>query len=229
MVDVDKQISELFQAKAHLGHKKSRVHPKAKKYIYSFENNISIIDLTKTQVCLTSALNFVEKLAKENKVLLIVVTKKIAATKIQSLCQENSIPHVGIKWPAGLLTNFETITKNIKKLISMKKDSAEGIWSKYVKHDRLKLQKELTKLEKAYGGLISLERLPDAVFVVDIKKEKNAVNESRKKNIPILAVCDTNVDPQLIDFPIPANDDLLSSIEYIASKIINSYAKFKQN
>lgn len=228
MVNIEKQIKELFEAKAHLGHKKNRVHPKARKYIYSFENNVSIIDLTKTAELLNAALKFVQQLAKENKVLLMVVTKKIAANKIQLLCQKHSISHVSTKWPAGLLTNFETITKNIKKLIQMKKDKEEGAWNKFVKHDRIKLEKKIVKLEKAYGGLNQLNKLPDAIFVVDVKKEKNAVNESQKKNIPVIAISDTNVDPDLVNYPIPANDDSLSSIEYIGNQIIDAYVKTKK-
>ena len=110
----------------------------------------------------------------------------------------------------------------------MKKDKEEGAWNKYVKHDRIKLEKQLLKLERAYGGLIQLEKLPDAFFIVDIKKEKNAVIEARKKNIPVVAITDTNVDPDLVDFPIPANDDSLSSIEYIVNQIVEAYIKAKK-
>lgn len=228
MVDTDKQIQELFAAKVHLGHKTSRVHPKAKKYIYISESGVSIIDLTKTVELLESAKNFIQELIKRNQVLLMVATKKIASAKIQELCQKNSIPYVNNKWPAGLISNFETITKNIKKLIQMKKEKSDGSWMQFVKHDRVYLEKKLAKLERAYGGLVQLEKLPDALFVVDIKKEKNAVNEARNKSIPIIAITDTNVDPDLIDYPIPANDDSLSSIEYIVNQIVEAYTKAKK-
>ncbi len=228
MIDTDKTIQELFDAKVHLGHETSRVHPKAKKYIYAAESGVSIIDLTKTAELLESAINFIQQLSKQNQILLMVSSKKIASAKIQELCQKNSIPYVTSKWPAGLLTNFETITKNIKKLIQMKKENKDGSWLKFVKHDRVHLEKKLAKLEKAYGGLVQLEKLPDALFVVDIKKEKNAVNEAGKKSIPIVAITDTNVDPDMIDYPIPANDDSLSSIEYIVNKIVDSYVKHRK-
>lgn len=227
MAENQKQIKELFDVKAHLGHKTSRTHPKAKKYIYTSQNGVSIIDLTKTLELLEKSLLFVQDLAKKNKVLLMVATKKIASAKIQDLCRKHSIPYISTKWPAGLLSNFETITKNIKKLIQMKKDRDEGAWLKFVKHDRVKLEKQLTKLEKAYGGLIQLDKLPDALFVVDIKKEKNAVKEARNIFIPILAVVDTNVDPDLVDYPIPANDDSLSSVEYIVNRVVDTYVKHK--
>ncbi|MBI4225712.1 30S ribosomal protein S2 [Candidatus Roizmanbacteria bacterium] len=229
MLDTDRRIKELFDAKAHLGHKTSRVHPKAKKYIYTIENGVSIIDLTKTLDLLNKTLQFVQQLGKQNKVLLMVATKKIAASQIQALCQKYSIPYVTSKWPAGLLTNFETITKNIKKLTQMKKDREEGAWNKFVKHDRFKLEKELIKLEKAYGGLLKLDKYPDAIFIVDVKKDKNSVNEAHKKNIPVVAIIDTNVDPDLVDYPIPANDDSLSSIEYIVNQIVEAYIKAKKD
>lgn len=228
MGDNTKQLEELFEVKAHLGHKTNRVHPKAKKNIYTVENGVSIIDLTKTASLLKTAVDFMSDLAKENKQILIVSTKKIASEKVQAMCQEHTIPYVTTKWPAGLITNFETITKNVKKLIQMKKDKAEGAWTKFVKHDRTKLEKEMLKLEKYYGGLITLEKLPDALFVVDVKKEKNAVNEATKSHILIAAIADTNVDPESVNFPIPANDDSLSSIEYIVGRIIDAYVRHKK-
>lgn len=229
MVDTDKQIQELFNAKAHLGHKTSRVHPKAKRFIYSVENGISIIDLIKTSDLLEIALKFIQQLAKQNKKLLVVCTKRIASNKIQEICQKYSISYVCSKWPAGLITNFETITKNIKKLIQMRKDKEEGVWQKFVKHDRTKLEKQLSKLTKDYNGLTQLVKLPDALFVIDIKKEKNAVDEAGKLSIPVVAIADTNIDPELVDYPIPANDDSLSSIEFITNLIVESYVKHRED
>ena len=110
----------------------------------------------------------------------------------------------------------------------MKKDKQEGSWLKFVKHDRVNLEKQLTKLEKSYSGLIQLDRLPHALFIVDVKKEKNAVNEAHRVSIPIIAIADTNIDPDLVDYPIPANDDSLSSVEYIINKIIEAYARHKK-
>ena len=227
MADSTKVIEKLFEIKAHLGHKTNRVHPKSKKYIYTVENGVSIIDLTITAEFLNKAKEYMANLAQENKTLLTVVTKKIASQQIQSLCQKFSTPYITNKWPAGLLTNFETIMKNIKKLNQLKKEKGEGVWQKFVKHDRVKLEKELTKLEKNYGGLVELVKLPDALLIVDIKKEKNAVIEALKNNIPIVAITDTNVNPDQIDFPIPANDDSLSSVEYIIKELIDAYVNAK--
>ena len=225
MTDVDKKVEELFAAGCHLGHKTNKIHPKAKKYIYTVDNGTSIIDLTKTVHLLEKAKEFTSSLAKNNKVLLVVVSKRIASSFISDVCQKNNLPYVTVKWPAGLLTNFDMIIKNVKKLKTMRGEKSEGAWNKFVKHEQIKLQKELNKLEKFYGGISTLERLPDALFVVDIKKEKNAVKEAIEKKIPIIAVVDTNVNPDTINYPIPGNDDAASSIEYFVKEIVNAYVR----
>lgn len=225
MSDTNKKIEELFAAGSHLGHKKNKIHPKAKKYIYSLENGTSIIDLTKTVEFLEKAKKFVSSLGKENKTLLVVVTKRIAASTTAQLCKENNLPYVTIKWPAGLITNFDMIIKNAKKLKKMNEEKENGDWNKFVKHEQIKLQKQLNKLEKFYGGIANLEKLPDAVFVVDMKKEKNAVKEALEKKIPVVAIADTNINPDTVDYPIPGNDDAATSIQYFVKEIIESYVR----
>ncbi|MBI3619526.1 30S ribosomal protein S2 [Candidatus Roizmanbacteria bacterium] len=221
----DKLVHELFAAQAHLGHKPNRVHPRAKKYIYTIENGVSIIDLSQTAVLLQKAEEYAAALGKEQKKLLVVVTKKIAAAKAEEICKTNGLPYIVTKWPAGLLTNFETIKKNITKLNQMRIDKERGEWQKLVKHEQSGLNRELAKLERHYGGLSTLEKPPDALFVIDIKKEKNCVKEARTMQIPIVAIVDTNVDPTLVTYPVPANDDSLSSVEYLVQRIITSYKK----
>ena len=225
MTNVDKKVTELFEAGCHLGHKKNKVYPKAKKYIYSIENGVSVIDLTMTVPLLEKAKEFVSQLAKEGKTLLVVASKRISSSLISDLCKISQINHVTVKWPAGLITNFEMISKNVKKLLEMKDQKEKGEWSKFVKHEQVELQKKLNKLEKFYGGIANLKKTPDAIFVIDIKKEKNSVIEARSIHIPIVAVVDTNVNPDLVDYPIPGNDDSLSSIEYFAKEIIGEYTK----
>ena len=224
MNDNDKKVEELFAAGAHLGHKSNRVHPKTNKYIYSFENGVSIIDLTKTADYLEKAKKFVSELGTNEKVLLVVCTKKIASNLTKELCIKNNLPFINTKWPAGLLTNFEMIIKNVKKLNSMKEEKVKGEWNKFVKHEQVKLDKDLNKLEKFYGGIANLKKLPDALFIVDIKKEKNSVKESGELKIVTVAVTDTNVNPDPIDYPIPGNDDSLTSIEYFLKEIIETYS-----
>lgn len=228
MTNINKKVEELFAAGCHLGHKSNKIHPKAKKYIYTIENGTSIIDLTKTVDLLEKAKKFVSDLANANKIILVVVTKRIVSSLASDLCKKNNLPYVTVKWPAGLITNFDMIIKNAKKLKTMKEEKEKGEWNKFVKHEQIMLQKQLNKLEKFYGGIANLENLPDAVFVVDIKKEKNAVKEAREKNIPIVAIADTNVNPDIVDFPIPGNDDVASSIEYFLKEIIDSYVQHKK-
>jgi len=224
MTNTDKKVEELFAAGCHLGHKTNKIHPKAKKYIYTIDNGSSIIDLTKTVALLEKAKEFIRDLSKNNKTLLIVVTKRIVSDFIADLCQKNNFSHITVKWPAGLLTNFDTISKNVKKLKKMREEKEQGEWNKFVKHEQVKLQKELNKLEKFYSGISMLEKLPDALFIVDIKNEKNAVKEALEKKIPIVAIVDTNVDPDTINYPIPGNDDAATSIEYFVKEIIGAYA-----
>lgn len=224
MNDNNKKIEELFAAGAHLGHKSNRVHPKTNKYIYSFENGVSIIDLNKTVNYLEKAKKFVAELGKNEKVLLVVCTKKIASNLTKELCVKNKLLYVNTKWPAGLLTNFEMIIKNVKKLNTMKEEKEKGEWNKFVKHEQVKLDKDLNKLEKFYGGISDLRKLPDALFIIDIKKEKNSVKESGEMKIMTIAVTDTNANPDPINYPIPGNDDSLTSIEYFLKEIIEAYS-----
>lgn len=224
MTDNNKKVEELFAAGAHLGHKANRVHPKTNKFIYSFENGVSIIDLTKTADYLEKAKKFVTELGANEKILLVVCTKKIAFALTKELCTKNNLPFINTKWPAGLLTNFEMISKNIKKLNSMKEEKEKGDWSKFVKHEQVKLDKDLSKLEKFYGGIANLKKLPDAIFIVDIKKEKNSVKESGEMKILTVAVTDTNANPDPINYPIPGNDDSITSIEYFLKEIIETYS-----
>ncbi len=224
MTKIDKKVEELFAAGAHLGHKANRVHPKTKKYIYSFENGVSIIDLTKTVDYLEKAKQFVSELGKNGKILLVISTKKIVSNFTKELCQKNNLPFVNTKWPAGLLTNFEMIIKNVKKLNTMREEKEKGEWNKFVKHEQVKLDKDLKKLEKFYGGIANLKKLPDALFVIDIKKEKNSVKEAGEMKISVVAVTDTNVNPDPINYPIPGNDDSATSIEYFLKEIIETYA-----
>ncbi len=225
MTNIDKKVAELFEAGCHLGHKNNRVHPKARKYIYSVENGVSVIDLTKTVPMLEEAKEFVKTLTKEGKTMLVVSTKKIGSGVISKICSELNIPYVSLKWPAGLLTNFEMINRNVKTLEKMKEEKEKGEWNKYVKHEQVKLQKKMTKLSKFYGGILPLKKVPDAIFVIDIKKERNAVTEAKAMGIPVVAIVDTNVSPIGIDYPVPGNDDSLTSVEYFTNEIIGAYTK----
>lgn len=217
------QIKALFEAGLHLGHKKNRLHPKAKKFVYKIESGVSIIDLTLTAKQLDEAKAFLKKCAEDDKTLLIVATKKVASQFTKDLCKKHDIPFITNKWLPGLLTNFETIIKNVKKLKELKEQKTSGEWEKLVKHERIALNKQIVKLEKFYDGLVTLTAKPDVLFVLDIKKERNAVVEARKTQIPIIAVTDTNSDPSQVDYPIVANDDSPLSVQFLVSEIISVY------
>lgn len=226
---VDPLIQKLFELNAYIGHKKSKTHPKAKKlYVYKNENGISIIDLSKTVEYLNKAKKFVYNLGKEGKTLLFVGTKKNISGIIAENCKKHALLYVSFKWPPGLLTNFSTLKKNIELLKKMKKEREEGDWEKFPKHERIKLNKKLNKLLRIYGGIEKLESLPDAIYIVDLRKERNAVKEARKLKITSVGITDTNVDPTLVDYPIPANDDYPQVVEFITKEIINSYLEGKK-
>ncbi len=219
-----KQVQTLFEAELHLGHKKNRLHPRARKYVYRIDNGVSIIDLTQTVPQLNSAKEFIAKLKEENKVLLVVATKKVASQVVADFCKAHSISYLTTKWLPGLLTNFETLAKNIKKLNDLKAAETQGDWGSLAKHEVVKLKKQIAKLEKFYGGIRTLIKHPDALFIIDTKKENNAVLEASKTKIPVVAITDTNTDPSSVTYPIVANDDSPKSIEYLIADLLKPYA-----
>jgi len=218
-----KLVQVLFEAELHLGHKKNRLHPRARKYVYRIDNGVSIIDLTQTVNQLKNAKDFIAKLRKEEKTLLVVATKKVANQVVSEFCRSHKISFITTKWLPGLLTNFETLAKNIKKLNDLKAAEAQGDWGNLAKHEVVKLKKECAKLEKFYGGISTLVKHPDALFIIDSKKEANAVIEAAKSKIPVVAITDTNTDPSSVTYPIVANDDSPKSIEYLIAELLKSY------
>lgn len=217
------KIKPLFEAGLHLGHKKNRLHPKAKKYVYTIQNGVTIIDLTITAKQLENAKNFLQKCFKEDKKLLVVATKKVASKFTFELCREKNIPHITTKWLPGLLTNFDTIIKNVKRLTELKHARDEGEWNSLIKHERVKHNKQVVRLEKFYGGIVNLTKKPDVLFIVDIRKEKNAVSEAIKSRIPVVAIVDTNSNPFDVEYPIVANDDSPTSVQFLIHELLENY------
>ncbi len=226
--DIDPKTKKLFELGAHLGHKKNRLHPKSRKYIYKIINGVSIIDLTLTGQQIEKAHNVLKQAGKEGKNLLIVATKKVASQYVAEISKEHNIPAVTSKWLPGLLTNFDTIIKNVKKLKKMLEEKQTGEWEKYVKHERVAMDKEIAKLSKFYGGLIYLEKRPDLLLIVDVKKEKNAVNEAHMYNIPVVALTDTNTNPETVNYPLVINDDSAEVVHHIMEELINAYVNGKK-
>ncbi|MCE1165453.1 MAG: 30S ribosomal protein S2 [Bacteroidetes bacterium] len=209
------QIEDLLLAGSHFGHLTRRWNPKMRKYIFMERNGIHIIDLKKSLGLLEEACNSVSRLAAEGRKVLFVGTKKQAKAIIKEQAERCDSFYVSERWLGGMLTNFNTVRKSIKKLTSLQKMETDGTLEKFVKKERLIMMREKEKLEKVLNGISTMTKLPGALFLVDIKKEHIAIDEARKLNIPIYAIVDTNCDPEIIDYPVPANDDAVKSIEII--------------
>jgi small subunit ribosomal protein S2 len=220
-------VLEMLKAGVHFGHQKSRWHPKMKEFIFTDRNGIHVIDLEKSLEMLEKATNFTQKTAQNGGVILFVGTKKQGQKIMEKYAKEVGMPYIVERWVGGLFTNFANVGKLIKKYGEMKASQASGGFDKYTKKEQVAFKKKIAKLEKLVGGLESVSKTPDAIFVLDVKKEKTAVIEARKKNIPVIAFCDTNINPDLIDYVIPANDDAVKSIELIVKIIAEAIKEGK--
>ena len=214
---------ELLDAGCHFGHLRRKWNPNMAPYIFMERNGIHIIDLYKTQAKMDEAADALRQLARAGKRILFVATKKQAKDIVAEIVKRVDMPYVTERWPGGMLTNFQTIRKAIKKMSDIDKNLANPDFINNIsKREQLQIRREREKLEKNLGSIASLNRLPNAVFVVDVLKEHIAVSEARKLNIPTFAIVDTNSNPNLIDFPIPANDDASKSIHLIVSKMVDA-------
>lgn len=216
------ELTQLLEAGAHFGHLTRRWNPKMKPYIFMEKNGIHIIDLKKTQELLTVACDEVSKIAADGKKVLFVGTKKQAKNIIETEARRCGQNWVSERWLGGMLTNFATIRKSVKRLNNIEKQETDGTFDKITKKERLILSREKEKLKKVLEGVESLNKLPGALFVVDVKKEDIAVKEANRLNIPVFAIVDTNCDPDPIDYVIPANDDAVKTIEIIIKQIADS-------
>ena len=215
-------FEELLDAGCHFGHLRRKWNPNMAPYIFMERNGIHIIDLYKTQAKMDAAANALCQLAKSGKRVLFVATKKQAKDVVAELAQKVNMPYVTERWPGGMLTNFATIRKAVKKMTNIDKMMSSDAYKSLSKREKLQIEREREKLEKNLGSIADLSRLPSALFVVDIMKEHIAVAEARKLNIPTFAIVDTNTNPNLIDFPIPANDDASKSIALIVGKMVDA-------
>ena len=215
-------FEELLDAGCHFGHLKRKWNPAMAPYIFMERNGIHIIDLYKTQAKMDEAAAAVNQLAKSGKKILFVATKKQAKDVVAELVTKVNMPYVTERWPGGMLTNFATIRKAVRKMSNIDKLMVSDSYKSLSKREKLQIEREREKLEKNLGSISDLSRLPSAVFVVDIMKEHIAVAEARKLNIPVFAIVDTNTNPNLVDFPIPANDDASKSIALIVGKMVDA-------
>ena len=212
-------FEQLLEAGCHFGHLKRKWNPAMAPYIFMERNGIHIIDLYKTQAKIEEAANALKNIAKSGKRVLFVATKKQAKQVIQDKATSVGMPYVIERWPGGMLTNFPTIRKAIKKMASIDKMKKDGTYDNLSKREKLQIDRQRTKLEKNLGSIADLNRLPSALFVVDVMKEHIAVAEANRLGIPVFGIVDTNSDPNDIDFVIPANDDASKSIELILDTV----------
>lgn len=212
----------MLKSGVHFGHQQSRRHPKMEPFIFTAKSGFHIINLEKTQEKLKEALDFVKKIVSNGGTILFLSTKKQAKPIIEKYAQECEMPYISEHWLGGTFTNFVEIKRVIKRFSTLKKEKASGEMDKYTKKEQLEFKREIEKLQMSVGGIESMTKIPDAVFICGVKDEKTAVLESIKKNIPIVAMCDTNINPEKITYPIPANDDAVKSIELITSLIASA-------
>lgn len=221
--DFDPQ--ELLEAGCHFGHQARRWHPKMKAWLYGEKGGVHIFDLIKTVAQLKLAYNYAYELGKTGKVLVVVGTKKQARDIVKAACVKNNILYIGSRWLGGLLTNWEQVKKSLDRMLHIEKGLAEGAFVKYTKYERVLMEKEKNRLERFFGGLTTLKSKPDAIFVIDPSREKVAVDEATKTHVPIMAIVDSNTNPDLVDLVIPANDDSVKSIQLIVDAVVDGYIK----
>lgn len=219
---------EMLKSGVHFGHQKSRWHPKMKPFIFAQRSDVHIIDLEKTYEQLEKAVDFIINETANGGEVLFIGTKRQVKEIVRKAAQAANSPYVIEKWVGGTFTNFSTIIKLIRKLEKLEKQKEKGEWNKYTKKEQLELEKQYQNLMEKVGGIRQMVKLPNLVYVVDVREEKTAVTEARKKGVPIVAICDSNVDPSKVTLPIPANDDAVKSVEMITQVIAAAVSFGKQ-
>jgi len=220
-------IQELLEAGVHFGHQTRRWNPNMKPYIFKAHNGVHIIDLAQTAQQLDSACNFIGNTVRGGGKVLLVGTKKQAQTIVREVAETNNQHYVTDRWLGGMLTNLKTVKQRLKRLKEIEGMEEDGSITSYVKQEQASIRREKARLVKNLGGIRQMDSVPDAVFIVDIKREHNAVAEARKLRIPIVAIVDTNCDPETIDYPIAGNDDAIKSIQVIVEAISKTIAQAK--
>ena len=215
-------VRQLLEAGVHFGHQTKRWNPKMKRFIFGSRSGIYIIDLEKTEEHLKAACDFLEDVTATGRQVIFLGTKKQARPILEAEAKRAGMPYVVTRWLGGTMTNFQTIKANIDRLRVLRQQREDGFFERVSKKDAKRFSRELERLEEHFAGLADVDRLPGCLFVVDIKREEIAVREANRLNIPIVAICDTNADPDLITYPIPGNDDAIRSIRLITSLAVES-------
>lgn len=212
-------LLEMLKAGVHFGHQKSRWHPKMEQYLFGVRNGVHVIDLDKTLVELEKAANYVRNLAAKGKMVLFVGTKRQARSLVKDAAERCGMPFLTERWIGGLLTNFDEFKRRMKKYKGLKEMFATGEIEKYTKKEQSTFKKQIEKMDKYLAGLVTLDRVPDALYIADLRVEKTAVAEAKRIGVSMIAVCDSNVDPTKVEFPIPGNDDAVNAIKLVADVI----------
>lgn len=213
-------VQEMLQAGVHFGHKPSKKHPKMNRFIFGARQGISIIDLERSKAQLDEILPAIEEMAAMGKTILFLGTKRQAQAIVKSAAERIGVPFITERWLGGLLTNYGHVGNLMKKLTQLKSEKEQGLWQdRYTKKEQLMFEREIEDLTKVVGGVEHMTKLPDVMFVVDCKKEKTAVKEANRMRIPVIAMVDTNVNPEKVAYPIPANDDGVKSISFVVEQV----------
>lgn len=219
---------EMMQTGMHMGHRTSKLHPRMKDFVVGVRNTVHVIDLDQTAQHLKVALEYIDTLMKSNSLLLICGTKIPLANLVKETADESKLPYVVNRWLGGTFTNFPIISKRVNTYKDMLRQKSEGQWEKYTKKEQVEKEKELSDLRNKFEGLVRMEKLPEAVFICDLIKDKLCLKEAKLKGIKTIAIVDTNADPLLVDYPIPANDDAINSVKFILDKVKEVVLKYKQ-
>ncbi len=220
-------LKQLLEAGVHFGHQARRWNPKMKPFIYTERDGIHVIDLTQTVSRLDQAVDYVKDLVASGGEIIFLGTKRQAQEIVKAEAERVGAMYLNERWVGGLLTNFEAVHKNIKHLRDLREQREKKELEYLTKKEQLLIDREISKMEKVIGGIDRLEKLPEAIFVIDAKKEDNAVREAQKTGVKVVAIADTNCDPTLIDYPIPGNDDAIKAIELLTKAIADAYAEGK--
>lgn len=223
------KLLDMLKAGLHFGHKTSKWHPRMEKYIFTSRNGIHIVDLEKTADGIQRATDFVKDTVSSGKKVLFLGGKPQIKEMVRESAIEAKMPYVVERWLGGTITNFSIISRGIKKYIKLKAQKESGEWDKYVKKERSKLGKQLERLEKKYGGLETVDKIPGAIIVLDAKGENTAITEASIKNVPVVALCDTNVNPDGIEYVIPGNDDSVRGVKLVLDSMVEAVKVGREN
>ncbi len=219
---IDVTLQQLLEAGCHFGHQTRRWNPRMKKYIYGDRDGVHIFDLAQTKAGLDAALAFLQQAKKDNKVILFVGTKRQAQEVVKKVATDINMPYLVQRWPGGILTNFEQLQKSVRRMVDLKDKREKGELKKYTKREQLLIDRDILQLEKTFGGVKDMTKVPDVLFVVDTHREDVAVKEARRMNIPVVGMVDTNGNPSLVDYVIPTNDDAIKAVELILDAVADT-------